>query len=403
MDLPTGTVTFLFTDVEGSTRLAKALGAARYGEVLDAHRRLLRDAFRDVRAARGRQSGRRLLRRLPERGRGGAGGGPARNARSRSIAGQRAPPCACGSGSTPARPRWSTRGLPRSCRPPGGPHLHIRAWRPGSRSRARRAISSSPTCLPTFAFAISGSSSSVTSNTRSDSSSSSSTDCLRCFHRRGRSCARRACSRGRSSRARRRAGRARRAARRRPVGRQAAGDRGAGRNRQDPPAGRGARPRAGVRDAGAGRARLRARARVPVRSRAPALRAAPRRRAAEERAELLAGAAALASPIFDPRQSRRRAGCGFVARDAPRALLADREPRRAPPGAARDRRPALVRSVLASLAGLSAGASRRPAAPGRRRAPAAEPGAADVSTRADHDRSTRDRAEARCSQRGGHG
>ena len=45
MDLPTGTVTFLFTDVEGSTRLATALGAIRYGEVLDAHRRLLRDAF----------------------------------------------------------------------------------------------------------------------------------------------------------------------------------------------------------------------------------------------------------------------------------------------------------------------------------------------------------------------
>jgi class 3 adenylate cyclase/DNA-binding CsgD family transcriptional regulator/RecA/RadA recombinase len=48
MDLPTGTVTFLFTDVEGSTRLAKALGAARYGEVLDEHRRLLRAAFHDA-------------------------------------------------------------------------------------------------------------------------------------------------------------------------------------------------------------------------------------------------------------------------------------------------------------------------------------------------------------------
>jgi class 3 adenylate cyclase len=34
MTLPTGTVTFLFTDIEGSTRLLHDLGAARYAEAL---------------------------------------------------------------------------------------------------------------------------------------------------------------------------------------------------------------------------------------------------------------------------------------------------------------------------------------------------------------------------------
>jgi class 3 adenylate cyclase/DNA-binding NarL/FixJ family response regulator len=43
-DLPGGTVTFLFTDVEGSTRLAARLGE-RYGDVLAAHEALLREAF----------------------------------------------------------------------------------------------------------------------------------------------------------------------------------------------------------------------------------------------------------------------------------------------------------------------------------------------------------------------
>jgi class 3 adenylate cyclase len=42
--LPTGTVTFLFTDIEGSTDLARELGAA-YGRVRTEHRRLLREAF----------------------------------------------------------------------------------------------------------------------------------------------------------------------------------------------------------------------------------------------------------------------------------------------------------------------------------------------------------------------
>jgi predicted ATPase/class 3 adenylate cyclase len=43
--LPTGTVTFLFTDVEGSTRLLSELGAERYADALAEHRRALRESF----------------------------------------------------------------------------------------------------------------------------------------------------------------------------------------------------------------------------------------------------------------------------------------------------------------------------------------------------------------------
>jgi YVTN family beta-propeller protein len=43
-ELPTGTVTFVFTDIEGSTRLERTL-RERYGEVLAEHQRLLREAF----------------------------------------------------------------------------------------------------------------------------------------------------------------------------------------------------------------------------------------------------------------------------------------------------------------------------------------------------------------------
>jgi class 3 adenylate cyclase len=44
-DLPSGTVTFLFTDVEGSTKPLRELGAEAYGEALLEHRRVLREAF----------------------------------------------------------------------------------------------------------------------------------------------------------------------------------------------------------------------------------------------------------------------------------------------------------------------------------------------------------------------
>jgi predicted ATPase len=44
-ELPSGTVTFLFTDVEGSTKLLHELGAEGYSEALAEHRRILREAF----------------------------------------------------------------------------------------------------------------------------------------------------------------------------------------------------------------------------------------------------------------------------------------------------------------------------------------------------------------------
>ncbi|MDQ4034374.1 MAG: adenylate/guanylate cyclase domain-containing protein, partial [Chloroflexota bacterium] len=45
-DLPTGTLTFLFTDIEGSTRLLQRLGA-RYPDVLEEHNRVIRAALAD--------------------------------------------------------------------------------------------------------------------------------------------------------------------------------------------------------------------------------------------------------------------------------------------------------------------------------------------------------------------
>jgi predicted ATPase/class 3 adenylate cyclase len=46
-ELPTGTVTFLFTDIEGSTRLLQGLGE-RWQPVLEDHNRFLRHAIRDA-------------------------------------------------------------------------------------------------------------------------------------------------------------------------------------------------------------------------------------------------------------------------------------------------------------------------------------------------------------------
>jgi class 3 adenylate cyclase len=44
-DLPSGTVTFLFSDIEGSTALLKRLGDEGYAELLRTHRRIVREIF----------------------------------------------------------------------------------------------------------------------------------------------------------------------------------------------------------------------------------------------------------------------------------------------------------------------------------------------------------------------
>ena len=44
-ELPHGTVTFVFTDIEGSTRLLHELGAERYADALAEHRRVVREVF----------------------------------------------------------------------------------------------------------------------------------------------------------------------------------------------------------------------------------------------------------------------------------------------------------------------------------------------------------------------
>lgn len=45
--MPAGTLTFLFTDIEGSTKLQTELGTDRYQDVLETHTRILRQAFKD--------------------------------------------------------------------------------------------------------------------------------------------------------------------------------------------------------------------------------------------------------------------------------------------------------------------------------------------------------------------
>ncbi len=77
--LPTGTVTFLFTDIEGSTRLLQQLGE-RYADVLETHRRLLRGVIQQTRGYEFESQGDAVL----------AAFGSARDALAAAVAAQRA-------------------------------------------------------------------------------------------------------------------------------------------------------------------------------------------------------------------------------------------------------------------------------------------------------------------------
>jgi transcriptional regulator with XRE-family HTH domain len=65
--LPTGTVTFLFTDIEGSTRVLQQLGAERYAVVQAEHHQLLRAAFAAHGGREVDSQGESFFRRLPDR------------------------------------------------------------------------------------------------------------------------------------------------------------------------------------------------------------------------------------------------------------------------------------------------------------------------------------------------
>ena len=136
--LPGGTVTFLFTDIEGSTRLLQELGDA-YGDVVRDHRRLLRESLGDKGGTEVDTQGDAFFYSFP-RARdavAGAGRRPARARRPRMAGRQRG---ACADGPAHGRAVGRRRGLPRARRRPRGAHLLGGPRRPGPLSETTRAL-----------------------------------------------------------------------------------------------------------------------------------------------------------------------------------------------------------------------------------------------------------------------
>ena len=149
-DLPTGTVTFLFTDVEGSTKLLHELGAEGYADALAEHRRVIREACASRGRRRGGHAGRRLLLRLPDRAgsaRGGVGASPRRSPPARSR---------CASACTPGTPLLTDEGYV-------GGDVHRAARIAASGHGGQVLVSSSTARSSSSSFATSASTASKTS------------------------------------------------------------------------------------------------------------------------------------------------------------------------------------------------------------------------------------------------
>ena len=158
-ELPSGTVTFVFTDIEGSTRLLRELGDG-YAAALAEHRRVVREAFAR-RRRRGGHAGRRVLLRLRRAPRAVAAAAAARRRRSTAAR------SACGWASTPACRERTGEGYVGIDVHLRRAHRRLRPRRAGLLSSATAGARRRPSRCATWA-----STGSRTSTSRSRSSSS---------------------------------------------------------------------------------------------------------------------------------------------------------------------------------------------------------------------------------------
>ena len=168
-ELPSGTVSMLFSDIEGSTLLLEPLGR-RYADALDGHRQVLRAAWAAYGGTEMGTEGDSFFVVFPTAERSGHGGGPGA-ARAGATRGRVASGCGCGWASTPAHPgpRWRLRGDGRA---PGRPDRRVRPrWAGGGVRRDRRARSATA-CPMASGCGTSAATSSRTSPSRSGCSSS---------------------------------------------------------------------------------------------------------------------------------------------------------------------------------------------------------------------------------------